>query len=262
MADLSSLKQRVELVDLRLKTAHGARERESAALMETWEQIRERFVEQTADIVQLRDRISELEDARDELLQMVHGLLGAVENGLEKMSDESVPQIRTMAANLLMDNNARTAPVAAPTDTISSEPARLDDASETEYTVPRNSVPEDFVPENTNFHDALLATIEQSIEDVRGQDSVDSPRDQDNSTERFESDVIRDAASPGIRDLVARIETAVGPELIEPLADRNNNGSVEDLYEEGDELSRDLQEIEALRGELHGLRQRISSGTM
>ena len=105
MADLSSLKQRVELVDLRLKTAHGARERESAALMETWEQIRDRFVEQNAEIAQLRDRVGELEDARDDLLQMVHGLLSAVEGGLDRMSDESVPQIRTMAANLLAESS-------------------------------------------------------------------------------------------------------------------------------------------------------------
>ena len=92
MADLSGLKERVELVDLRLKTAHGARERESAALMETWQQIQDRFVDQNAEITKLRGRIAELEDARDDLLQMVHGLLSAVEGGLDCLTSAPMEQ--------------------------------------------------------------------------------------------------------------------------------------------------------------------------
>lgn len=251
MADLSSLKQRVELVDLRLKTAHGARERESAALMESWEQIRDRFVDQNAEIARLRDRISELEDARDELLQMVHGLLAAVEGGIERMSDESVPRIRTMATNLLAESTAQPSYAGDAIDSITLEPDTPTEILEPE---PQQS-------EEGNFHNDLLEALEQSIETVRERDFAEEP-DGLNGSPMTESGVVKETASPGIRDLVARIESAVGPEVLDVHPDRDDSESVEDLYDEGDELSRDLQEIEALRGELHGLRQRISSGAM
>lgn len=253
MADLSSLKQRVELVDLRLKTAHGTRERESAALMETWEEIRDRFVDQSAEITQLRDRVAELEDARDDLLQMVHGLLSAVEGGLDRMSDESVPQIRTMAANLLVESSGQTAPAAPSFDNVLAETLRSEEINE----------PAPAHQATGNLHDDLLESIEQSIETVREPGlEVDDDYELDHRSTQIPSDFIKEAASPGIRDLVARIETAVGPEILETQTSRADDEDLGPLYEEDDELSRDLQEIEALRGELHGLRQRISSGAV
>jgi len=45
---MDGLKKSVVLIDVRLKTAHCARERESAMLMETWEQIRGRFQDPSA----------------------------------------------------------------------------------------------------------------------------------------------------------------------------------------------------------------------
>ena len=83
MVDIKCLKKRIELIDVRMKTAHSARERESDALRHLWDQIQGRFDEQKSEIVQLRSRIAELEDVRDDLLQLVQDLLGAVENGLE-----------------------------------------------------------------------------------------------------------------------------------------------------------------------------------
>ena len=70
MADIDGLKQRIEFIDLRLKTAHSARERESATLVDMWEQIRDRFQSQNAEILSLRERIRVLEDARDDLQNM------------------------------------------------------------------------------------------------------------------------------------------------------------------------------------------------
>lgn len=261
MADLSSLKQRVELVDLRLKTAHGARERESAALMDSWEKIRDRFIEQNEEITQLRDRVAGLEDARDDLLQMVHGLLSAVEGGLDRMSDESVPQIRTMAANLLAENGDQTPRTDSSFNSVLAETLR----SEESYTpVPAPSEPVQPAADQSvsgNLHGALLESIEQSIDTVR---ETSDERDEDYDLVQQDmpaaSDYIKEAASPGIRDLVARIETAVGPEILESQSTGDDDENDDSFYEEDDELSRDLQEIEALRGELHGLRQRISSG--
>ena len=89
MAEMDGLKKRVELIDVRLKSAHSARERETAALMETWEQIRDRFQDQSSEIVKLRSQIADLQDSRNDLLKMVHSLLEAVESGLDGMADEA-----------------------------------------------------------------------------------------------------------------------------------------------------------------------------
>lgn len=245
MADLDGLRQRVEQIDLRLKTAHRAREKESVALMDMWEQIRERFREQNAEIVELRNRVADLEDTRNDLLQMVHGLLSAVEGGLERMSDETVPRIREMACSLLEADKTSLPPTSSAD---SGRPAEADYDALPE--VLERQTEEDPVP--PYFHDELLAAIEQSIESVRGNGAVDEASEITERNARMHG--TNGPASPGIRDLVARIENAVGPELLETTSENDD----EDFPE--DDLSRDLREIEALRGELNGLRERISSG--
>jgi hypothetical protein len=248
MADLSGLKKRVELIDLRLRTAHGARERESAALMEMWEQIRIRFLDQNAEITSLRDRVSDLEDTRDELLQMVHGLLSAVEGGLERMSDETVPQIKLLAGELL-----KSAGEALPTGRFAGEAESAERYGQRESAAWQGR--SDEAAEEVNFHSDLLSAIEQSLEDA----NENAPPEMSDESARTEVDSRRrrvgEPASPGIRNLIARIEGAVGADLLEmSLASAEG----EDL---DDELTRDLREIEALRGELHGLRERISNGS-
>ena len=247
MGDLTGLKKRVELIDLRLKTAHSARERESAALVDIWEQIRVRLLDQNAEITRLRDRVSELEDTRDELLQMIHGLLSAVEGGLERMSDETVPQIRDMAGDLLKDAS----------ETLSASGfaggkalTRINEQGKPSASRP----PADENKIHANFHSDLLNAVERSLDDA-GEgvfntvpEEIVKP-DSDNQRRR-----IGEPASPGIRDLIARIEGAVGADLME----KSSSSGDED---EEDELTRDLREIEALRGELHGLRERISGGS-
>ena len=66
MVDLEGLKKRIEMVDVRLKTAHTARERESNALKQLWEQIHGRFDEQTQEIVELRTKVVDLEHVRND----------------------------------------------------------------------------------------------------------------------------------------------------------------------------------------------------
>ena len=75
MLDLEGLKKRIEMVDVRLKTAHTARERESNALKQLWEQIHGRFDEQTQEIVELRTKVVDLEHVRNDLLGLVENLL-------------------------------------------------------------------------------------------------------------------------------------------------------------------------------------------
>lgn len=106
MGELSHIRQRIEQAEIRLRTSHSTRERESAALQEMWEQIRARLVAQDAEMEGLRARIAELEDAREELLGMVNTLLGSVEDGLDRMRDETVPRIASLAGEMLADNTA------------------------------------------------------------------------------------------------------------------------------------------------------------
>ena len=158
MADLDGLRKRVEQIDLRLKTAHRAREKESTALMDMWEQIRERLTDQNAEITRLRSRVADLEDTRDDLLGMVHGLLSAVEGGLERMSDETVPKINAMENSLLHENGT-----GLPQD-VSAEKTVSRDRHTSASQIERDA--EDTL-DAPNFHDDLLSAIKRSIENVR-----------------------------------------------------------------------------------------------
>ncbi len=242
MAELDGLKKRVGQIDLRLKTAHSARERESAALMESWEQIRDRFQDQSAEIIKLRSQIADLEDARDDLLKMVHGLLEAVECGLDSMADETVPKIKKMAGQLLSNNKNQFQ--AAPEDESGDEPGR------------------DLVPAQApssagrSFHDDLLSAIEQSIDSTNEEDFVQQiPKSASPKLVAQTEKAV--PVSPGIRNLVARIENAVGGNFLEPPFAKDD-----EKPEGDDDLTRDLREIEALRDELQGLRHRISAGAL
>lgn len=248
MAEMDGLKKRVELIDVRLKSAHGARERETAALMQTWEQIRDRFKEQREEITRLRDQVAELEDSRDDLLKMVHGLLAAVESGLDNMADETVPKIKVMAGQLLANNTDGIEPAPLPS-TPSDSISNLVEEEEEE------------LPVEASFHEELLSEIERTMEGINTDDYVDelpsqpAPKAAAETVEKEEKDRGK-PASPGIRNLVARIEKAVGEDFFEnhPAVDAGGKDN------DDDDLSRDLREIEALRDELHGLRHRISAG--
>jgi cell division septum initiation protein DivIVA len=251
MAEMDGLKKRVELIDVRLKSAHSARERETAALMQTWEQIRDRFKEQREEITRLRDQVAELEDSRDDLLKMVHGLLAAIESGLDNMADETVPKIKDMAGQLLANN----------TDGI--EPAPLPSTPSDSISNPVEEEEEE-LPAEASFHDELLSEIERTMEGANTDDYVGempSPPAPTMTAEKVETVEKPEKdrgkpASPGIRNLVARIEKAVGEDFFENHPAVDAGGKDDD----DDDLSRDLREIEALRDELHGLRHRISAG--
>jgi hypothetical protein len=243
---MDGLKKRVELIDLRLKKAHSARESESAALMETWQQIRDRFQDQSAEIVKLRDQVADLDDSRNDLLKMVHSLLLAVESGLDSMADETVPQIKMMAGQLLSNNKEEIQETKN-----SSNSAKSDHRPEPEIvTALLNS------PASPSFHDDLLSAIERSI------DSADDDEFVDDMPPLITSKLDQSApASPGIRNLIARIENAVGEDFLETQSAANDK-SLDDDAEDDEDLTRDLREIEALRDELQGLRHRISAGAL
>lgn len=261
MAELEGLKKRVELVDLRLKTAHSARERESAALMDMWQKIRDRLQDQSAEIVKLRDQVSELEDARNELLKIVHGLLSAVEGGLDSIADETVPKIKAMAGQLLGENAAQSRPAAAAPAPVRSEFAgedSEDDAYDPAYDpyADEDDTPAVKSAAESSFRDDLLRAMERSADGANADDVIGEPPRPARKLNGAAADT-PPIASPGIRNLVARIEDAVGEDFLDPpFASREK----EPEPEPDDELSRDLREIEALRNELLGLRHRVASG--
>lgn len=217
MGELDVLKQRMEHAALRLQTAHSARERECTALNETWERIRTRFIEQTEEMAALRARIAELENEKDELSEMVRGLLSAIEDGVDHMRDGSVPRIAAMAGELLEEAGASSASA----DSIAGQ--MLPDA--------RDAARHAAMPETATGQEA------DTVEHFEGPLEVDFPDPADESL------------SPGIRDLIGRIEGS--------FANPSDPGS-DDAPEDEDELARDLREIQNLRNELNGLRARIS----
>jgi prophage DNA circulation protein len=243
MADIDGLKQRIELIDLRLSTAHSARERESAALVDMWEQIRDRLQGQNKEILTLRDRIKALEDTGEDLQNMVDNLLGAVEGGLERMSDETVPNIREMASELLNETKAST-PFQQEIPPIGQNPFVFDSAR-TEHADP--------IDNDEIEDDDFLASLERSSNTTTN--SGPSVKSEGDNVLTLDTP-IDTPVSTGIQALVARIEDSVGG----PVADNTDTGSanVQDTTPSSDGLQQDLQEIEQLRNELLGLRERIS----
>ena len=253
MVDLEGLKKRIELVDTRLKTAHSVRERESDALKQLWEQIHGRFDEQKGEIAELRTKVYELEDARDNLLGMVEHLLSSVEGGLESMTEETVPHSRQMAGELLSSGEQKDI----------ASPAFDDD---------QNHSSDDASLDESHAQDELLAAIERSLNvtddfpDLPGSEELELSTAQDESTTSIPetnvspvegqpdyistADISIKPLSPGIRDLVQRLEGGTLQSL--------SPEGTEDESAEEDDLSRDLREIEVLRGELMGLRERVS----
>jgi hypothetical protein len=222
MGELDILRQRMEHAELRLRTAHSARERECSALNETWEQIRARFIQQNTEMAGLRARLAELEDQKEDLIGMVRGLLAAVEDGVEHMRDATVPRISTMAGELLGEGRE-------------ADPLHSAANEETGHEDPR---------------EALSAAMPAS---ASAADETDSSGDaaEEAPDDALEVDIPElgcDSLSPGIRDLINRIGESFPAEP----------DHATDLLDEGDELARDLREIEDLRNELNGLRARMS----
>jgi len=245
MADIEGLKQRIELIDLRLKTAHSARERESAALIEMWGQIRDRFHSQKAEIVALRDRVRLLEDTRDDLQGMVDNLLGAVEGGLERMADETVSKIRELASDLLNETEP-----SAPFPLDTGDDTQTGHALDFVAAEPDSSDPyEESDASGKSDDDDFLTALERSVNAT----TIPTGNAETDSDDAL---VLDTPVSPGIRDLIARIHDSIG-ERVDDAGDAGNAGS-SDTAQSPDALGDDLLEIEQLRNELLGLRDRIS----
>ena len=240
MSEIDSLQQRIEHAELRLKTAHTARQRESAALVAMWDQIRDRFAAQSAEIVHLRERVAVLEDTREALNSMVRTLLGAVENSIERMADETVPEI-TGLAEALLDSDAAAI--------VDDEPTEPPAAADDEPFAP--AVADDEAGGDKNDDFAMLLT--NRLDD--GVPNMPPPPAPDHAADHAAAD---EPVSPGIRSLISRIEGAFERKATPASAVRPEPREAEAPHDE--ELSRDLDDIRRLREELQNLRSRIGAG--
>lgn len=234
MSDIDSLRQRIEHAELRLKTAHTARQRESTALTTMWDQIRDRFAAQSAEIVRLRERVATLEDTREELNGMVRTLLGSVESSIERMADETVPRITGLAESLLDSD-----PTAIVADGPSEPAPELPPTVEVGPDADEHSGDKD-----SGDFTALLA---KQFDDVP---IMPSPPAAD-------PEPAGEPVSPGIRSLITRIEGAFERKTAAPAAKAEPDAA--DMPADS-ELSRDLDDIRRLREELQSLRSRIGAG--
>ena len=228
MRDIATLKERVDHAERHLKATETTRKRESEALMDTWRKIRERFTHQESEIARYRAEVESLTDSNQSLSRMVDDLIAIIDGNIERGRDETVPKITTLAGDLL-----------------ASEPS-VEDFSQFADTAPEADTGQDF--DTPGSEDVI--DFEQDEDDLAYLDipNSDDSQDDDDGADR---DVAEDSLSPGIRSLIQRVETSVG---------ESDGLSVEaDGAGKDDDLARELAEIEMLRNELSGLRDRITA---
>ncbi|MBM3486983.1 MAG: hypothetical protein FJX67_10170 [Alphaproteobacteria bacterium] len=228
MPDLESFRQRVEQAEARLKAVHAARERESAALVDMWRQIRTRFTKQEEEIARVRALANALDDKNNALQEMVENLLGTIENNIRKTGNETVPRITGMAQELLeaasgepayaalRGQEAReTPPAAAP----SRHDAPLAAADVAALLVDEDAVQIDVPP------GPGAATADDAVLDL---DRIAPPG------ERTEGE---EGVSPGLRSLINRVQRAMNkPGTDEAAAKQAERGQADE------ELARDARD--------------------
>ena len=260
MRDLGVLKERIEYAERHLSASHSARERESQALMAMWRQIRDQFEAQEQEIARYRAQLVEMTDVNDELSALVDRLIQSVEGGIADSENETVPEIARLADDLLQ-SQPTSRPSPRPTQSRRPPPPSSVPAPEARIPEPEEILELD-TPADPPFAETADATENSdgssfgaSLEEALAESVED---DDDNLSIPPAAPVAEVSASEGIRDLISRIENAVAtPEDTAEVASAGADGNLE---EEDEDLARELQEIEALRSELNGLRNKISAG--
>lgn len=250
MRDLGVLKERIEYAERHLTASHTARERESQALMTMWKQIRDRFELQEQEIARYRTQLSELTGTNDELTALVDRLITSVEGGIAQSGNETVPSIARLADDLLRSqpsSDTASAHVAPRADAPEDYASELEEILELDTPAPEPEREAEVAAESS-FSESLKAALAED-DDVEEDDEISIPSSEP---------VHQDSASEGIRNLISRIENAVAS----PTGATELNGAPgsEDTEDEDEDLARELQEIESLRTELNGLRNKISAG--
>jgi hypothetical protein len=248
MRDIATLKERVGHAERHLKATETARNRESEALMETWRKIRERFTHQETEIARYRGEVEALTESNESLSRMVDDLIGIIDGNIERGRDETVPKIATLAGDLL-----------------ASEPSPedfaqfADDAPVADIDRDTGTGESDESYESDDILDLELELDQDEAELVYPEPpNSGGTRDDDEDADR---DVTEASLSPGIRSLIQRVEGSVreSRDTWNGTADDDHGAGEGDDAVEDEDLARELKEIETLRNELSGLRDRITT---
>ncbi len=292
MRDIESLKKRIESAEKHNASTEMARNRESEALLDMWHQIRTRFSDQEDEIARYRTRLEEMTQKNSDLGRMVDDLLATVEGNLDRSRDDTVPRITNLAQELLASEPssfAATKQSDNPVDGSGEEDgassfddammaiAHIDDDMESESDADQagNSVPD---PDVVRSVLDLIAAGDH--DEAAADDHLESPAG-------MTAPVKAESLSPGIRDIISRVQNmgsvvdmpapppapAAEPARSEDPNARSDEfltellGSLKNADENAtpvaqteDALDQELREIESLRNELSGLRNRISTG--
>lgn len=247
MRDIATLKEQVGFAERHLKTAETSRNRESETLMGTWRKIRERFNHQEGEIARHRAEVEALIENNESLSRMVDDLIAIIGGNVERARDETVPKITTLAEEMLASEPSEDDFARFAADADDDDPAPEGDAAEP-------AAPDDDVLDLDIEAIDAIDKIDK-IDTIGALDTADldipSSEAPDDDGGSFEQ-VSAESLSPGIRNLIQRVEGSVGDagEL---------SSDPEDDFDGDDELARELKEIELLRSELSGLRDRITA---
>lgn len=243
MRDIELLKQRVGSAGRHLAATEQARDRESEALMEMWRQIRGRFAEQDNEIARYRAQVEQLVDANENLGRMVDELVATIEGSVDRGRDKTVPRITSLAEELLStepDPLAMTGPGAETTP-----PRRAEDDLDT------------IAAADDDHGFGEPDSRDENREGFGFGDDAAAP-EAEGSTVADEREADEESLSPGIRNLISRIE-AVNNGALNGVSGDAEEDAEPTADDADDELTRELREIETLRTELSGLRERISA---
>lgn len=259
MADLDSLRVRVEQAEARLNGVRSTRAHDSDALIEMWNRLRDRFETQEAEIARARALAATLETENRELQAMVEALLDTVEGNLKRIPEDVVPKVASMASELLVTPDdgpvapahaeapAPAAMVAAEADEpVDAPPAPLPapahhdaalDASEVEALLDDD---DGAAPSAASFDDALLELT----------DTLD-PEPEPDSPLAMEAAPAADGPV-GIKVLMTRVKRAMRQSVAEAPPPPPPPSEAE--------LTADEEALGALRRELDGLKAKVASG--
>ena len=272
MTDMGELRQRVLDAEKHLQASALDRNREAEELMQVWHHIRDRFTKQESAIAAYRSQVAELGKRNDELVAVIEELLRTVENNVAGADDDTIPRIATLVMEFLETETGAAdaaggglpAGDAAP----AGGPGIVDVAGAIKALDPDDPPQPGAVPEADEEYALVDAPIETG----------DLPPPEDESESSGIRDLMSrlgaaidgsirantaDATPPADPDLPADPESPMDLEVsvvAEPPAELDLPADAPPSVSTVDgQLADELKVIETLRGELNGLREKISS---
>ncbi|MGE3936754.1 MAG: hypothetical protein AB7F67_26055 [Rhodospirillaceae bacterium] len=237
MTDLDTLRGRVEQAEARLKGVHATRERESATLVEMWQQLRARFTAQEEEIARTRGRTAALEAENAELLAMLSALVETIEGNVKAAPESAAPALDPIVA-------APVAVAAAPLPPAGPEPAGV--AETAAQPEPEPEAGDEPPPEMPALHrDAAL-----------GEDDIEALLVEAEEPPPAAPEPPADDAPVGIRSMMSRVQRAIHRSV----GDRMDAAPAADMADLLDADTHDDEEtIRSMRRELHGLKSRVAA---